>query len=152
MEGHLYILLISSRSINKHGCHRQFLFLIDRFLKKRIILFGSIQLFTEVFIQPWRIYLCLGYIFLPVSTIFLLNFWPFVQWYFLLSLYVSNHFNHCIKLFAPCGALIGNKKFLFLFYLNHTFYRHPSVKIWNDESQYIFGILHGQTWAYQIPP
>jgi hypothetical protein len=32
MEGHLYILLISSRSINKHGCHRQFLFLIDRFL------------------------------------------------------------------------------------------------------------------------
>ena len=32
MEGHLYILLISSRSINKHGCHRQFQFLIDRFL------------------------------------------------------------------------------------------------------------------------
>ena len=27
-------------------------------------------------------------------------------------MYVSNHFNHCIKLFAPCGPLIGNKKFL----------------------------------------
>ena len=24
-------------------------------------------------------------------------------------MYVSNHFNHCIKLFAPCGPLIGNK-------------------------------------------
>jgi hypothetical protein len=23
-------------------------------------------------------------------------------------MYVSNHFNHCIKLFAPCGPLIGN--------------------------------------------
>ena len=31
-------------------------------------------------------------------------------------MYVSNHFNHCIKLFAPCGPLIGNKKFLFLFW------------------------------------
>ena len=30
-------------------------------------------------------------------------------------MYVSNHFNHCIKLFAPCGPLIGNKKFLFLY-------------------------------------
>ena len=30
-------------------------------------------------------------------------------------MYVSNHFNHCIKLFAPCGPLIGNTKFLFLF-------------------------------------
>ena len=29
-------------------------------------------------------------------------------------MYVSNHFNHCIILFAPCGSLIGNKKFLFL--------------------------------------
>ena len=27
-------LLISSRSVNKHGCHRQFLFLIGWFLKK----------------------------------------------------------------------------------------------------------------------
>jgi hypothetical protein len=36
--------------------------------------------------------------------------------YLHVSLYVSNHFNHCIKLFAPRGALIGNKKFLFLFY------------------------------------
>ena len=30
------------------------------------------------------------------------------------SLYVSNQFNHCIKLFAPCGTLIGNKKILIL--------------------------------------
>ena len=30
------------------------------------------------------------------------------------SLYVSNHFNRCIKLFAPCGTLIGNKKILIL--------------------------------------
>jgi hypothetical protein len=33
MEGPLYRLLISSRSVIKHGCHRQFLFLIGRFLK-----------------------------------------------------------------------------------------------------------------------
>jgi hypothetical protein len=31
--GPLSRLLISSRSINKYGCHRQFLFLIGRFLK-----------------------------------------------------------------------------------------------------------------------
>ena len=33
MGGPLYKVLISSRSINKHGRHRQFLFLIDRFRK-----------------------------------------------------------------------------------------------------------------------
>jgi hypothetical protein len=33
MEGLLQRLLISSRSVNKHGYHRQFLFLIDQFLK-----------------------------------------------------------------------------------------------------------------------
>jgi hypothetical protein len=33
MEGSLCRLLILSRSINKHGHHRQFLFLIGRFLK-----------------------------------------------------------------------------------------------------------------------
>jgi hypothetical protein len=33
MEGPLSRLLISSRSINKRGRHRQFLFLIGRFLK-----------------------------------------------------------------------------------------------------------------------
>jgi hypothetical protein len=33
MAGPLYRLLISSRSINKHGHHRQFLFLIGRFLQ-----------------------------------------------------------------------------------------------------------------------
>jgi hypothetical protein len=31
-------------------------------------------------------------------------------------MYDSNDFNHCIKLFAPCGPLIGNKKILILFY------------------------------------
>jgi hypothetical protein len=34
LEGPLLILLISSRSIEKHGRHRQFLFLIGSFLKK----------------------------------------------------------------------------------------------------------------------
>jgi hypothetical protein len=33
MEGPLQRLLILSRSIKKHGCHWQFLFLIARFLK-----------------------------------------------------------------------------------------------------------------------
>ena len=33
MEGPLQRLLILSRSINKHGRHRQFLFLIGRFLQ-----------------------------------------------------------------------------------------------------------------------
>jgi hypothetical protein len=33
MEGPLQILFISSRSVNKHGRQRQFLFLIGRFLK-----------------------------------------------------------------------------------------------------------------------
>jgi hypothetical protein len=35
MAGPLIRLLISSRSVNKHGHHRQFLFLIARFLKKK---------------------------------------------------------------------------------------------------------------------
>ena len=34
MESHLFRLLISSRSVNRHGCHRRFLFLIGWFLKK----------------------------------------------------------------------------------------------------------------------
>jgi hypothetical protein len=29
----VYRMLLLSRFINKHGCHRQFLFLIDQFLK-----------------------------------------------------------------------------------------------------------------------
>jgi hypothetical protein len=33
MEGSLSRLLILSRSIKKHGCHRQIMFLIGRFLK-----------------------------------------------------------------------------------------------------------------------
>ena len=43
--------------------------------------------------------------------------------YLCMSPIVSNHFNHCIKLFAPCGPLIGNKRFLFLFlFLFYTVY------------------------------
>ena len=34
MECPLCRVLISSRSVNKHGHHRQFLFLIDQYLKK----------------------------------------------------------------------------------------------------------------------
>jgi hypothetical protein len=34
MECPLWRMLISSRSVNKHGHHRQFLFLIGRYLKK----------------------------------------------------------------------------------------------------------------------
>jgi hypothetical protein len=34
MKGPLYRLLIWSRSINKHGRHRRFFFLIGQFLKK----------------------------------------------------------------------------------------------------------------------
>ena len=33
MEGRLYRLLISSRSVDRHGRHRRFLFLIGRFKK-----------------------------------------------------------------------------------------------------------------------
>ena len=33
MEGPLYGMLISSRSVDKHGRHKQFLFLIGSFLK-----------------------------------------------------------------------------------------------------------------------
>ena len=32
MVGPLYRLLISSQSVNKHDCHRQFLFLVGRFI------------------------------------------------------------------------------------------------------------------------
>jgi hypothetical protein len=41
MEGPLYRLLISSPSINKHGRHRQFLFLIGRFLTPSFGSFGQ---------------------------------------------------------------------------------------------------------------
>ena len=40
------------------------------------------------------------------------------------SLYVSNHFNHCIKLSAPCGPLIGNKKILILSYLFRSYWNN----------------------------
>ena len=35
-------------------------------------------------------------------------------------MYVSNHFNDCIKLFAPCGNKLAIKKILFLFLLTDT--------------------------------
>ena len=44
-------------------------------------------------------------------------------------MYVSNHFNHCIKLFAPCGPLIGNKKFLFLFLFYKVKIEHGGVRV-----------------------
>ena len=34
-----------------------------------------------------------------------------------ISLYASNHFSHCIKLFALCGTLIDNKRNLILILL-----------------------------------
>jgi hypothetical protein len=37
MEGPLLRLLIPSRSVNKHGCHRQFLFLIGWYLKNLLL-------------------------------------------------------------------------------------------------------------------
>jgi hypothetical protein len=50
-----------------------------------------------------------------VFLLFFVGF--FVCVYMYLCRYVSNHFNHCIKLFAPCGTLIGNKKILILILL-----------------------------------
>ena len=44
-----------------------------------------------------------------------LNINMFSCFFVCVYMYVSNHFNHCIKLLAPCGPLIGNNKFLFLF-------------------------------------
>ena len=41
MEGPLYRLLISSRSINKHGQHRQLMFMIACFLKKNLFFCGK---------------------------------------------------------------------------------------------------------------
>ena len=43
MEGPLLRLLISSRSINKHGHHSQFLFLIGRFLKTSLKSLGQMN-------------------------------------------------------------------------------------------------------------
>ena len=68
------------------------------------------------------------------------------------SLYVSNHFNHCIKLFAPCGPLIGNKKFLFLFLFLYYYwnFRTSSFKqvaclilllLWKVPSRYVFSCV-----------
>jgi len=52
---------------------------------------------------------------LAVQSLNINMFFVFVFLCLHASLYSSNHFNHCIKLFAPCGTLIGNNKFLFLF-------------------------------------
>jgi hypothetical protein len=62
MESPLLWLLNSSRSINKHGCPRQFLFLIGRFLKN-LLLWNRFAKWTEtwegslyrLFILSWSI-------------------------------------------------------------------------------------------------
>jgi hypothetical protein len=46
MECPLWRLLISSRSVNKHGHHRQFLFLIGRYLKN-LLLWKCLAKWTE---------------------------------------------------------------------------------------------------------
>jgi hypothetical protein len=46
IECSLWRLLISSRSVNKHGHHRQFLFLIDRYLKN-LLLWNCLVKWTE---------------------------------------------------------------------------------------------------------
>ena len=46
MEGPLYRLLILSRSVNKHNRHRQFLFLIGRFLNN--LLWNRLAKWTEL--------------------------------------------------------------------------------------------------------
>ena len=46
MECPLWRLLISSRSVNKHGHHRQFLFLIGRYLKN-LLLWNCLAKWTE---------------------------------------------------------------------------------------------------------
>ena len=58
MECPLWRLLISSRSVNKHGHHRQFLFLIGRYLRKsslklpsQINLVGSIYMYGRLCIK-----------------------------------------------------------------------------------------------------
>ena len=46
MECPLWRMLISSRSVNKHGHHRQFLFLIGRYLKN-LLLWNCLAKWTE---------------------------------------------------------------------------------------------------------
>jgi hypothetical protein len=46
MECPLWWLLISSRSVNKHGHHRQFLFLMGRYLKN-LLLWSCLAKWTE---------------------------------------------------------------------------------------------------------
>ena len=48
--GALYGLLISTRSVYKHGCHRQFLFLIG-WLKKNLLLWNRVAKWTEIWYE-----------------------------------------------------------------------------------------------------
>ena len=50
MEGLLCIILILSRSVNKHGCHRQFLFMIGRSLKN-ILLWNRLAKWTKAWLK-----------------------------------------------------------------------------------------------------
>ena len=72
----------------------------------------NVNWFMVVFDRLWS-----GRAVIEHKYVFLLFFVFFfcVCVYMYLCRYVSNHFNHCIKLFAPCGILIGNKQFLFFF-------------------------------------
>ena len=50
MECPLWRLLISSRSVSKHGHHMQFLFLIGRFLKN-LLLWNCLAIWTETWYE-----------------------------------------------------------------------------------------------------
>jgi hypothetical protein len=50
MECPLWRLLISSRSFDKHGHHRQFLFLIGRYLKN-LLLWNCLAKWTETWLE-----------------------------------------------------------------------------------------------------
>ena len=85
MECPLWRLLISSRSVNKHGHHRQFLFLIGRYLKKssplKLLsqmnrnLVGSIYMYGRLCIKfpQSRMSICTSTIYLYSIRFFFLN-------------------------------------------------------------------------------
>jgi len=51
MEAPVFRLFISSRSFNKHGRHRQFLFLGDQFLRKNLLFWNRLAKWTETWQQ-----------------------------------------------------------------------------------------------------
>jgi hypothetical protein len=97
MESPLLRLLISSRSINKHGCHRQFLFLIGWFLKN-LLLWNRFAKWTET----WEEASMEG------------SLWRFL----ILSLSINKHGHHRQFLF-----LIG--RFLKIFYSETAWPNEP---------------------------